>query len=91
MSFSTLPLSSWGYALETTTYILIMVPYKSVPKTSMEIWTSRKLKLSHIRILGCLAYVLKKLSNKLAAKSELCWFVGFQKVQGAIIFIVNII
>ena len=59
MSFSTLPLSFWGYALETTTYILNAVPSKSVPKTPMEMWTYRKLNLSHIRIWGCLAYVLK--------------------------------
>ena len=59
MSLSTLPLSFWGYALETAAYILNMVPSKSVPKTPMELWTSRKLILSHIRIWGCPAYVLK--------------------------------
>ena len=58
MSLSTLPLSFWGYALETPAYILNMVPSKSVPKTPMEMWTSRKLILSHIRIWGCPAYVL---------------------------------
>ena len=51
MSFSTLPLSFWGYAL-TTTYILNMVSSKSIPKTPMEIWTSSKLNLSHIHIWG---------------------------------------
>ena len=79
MSFSTFPLSFWGYALETITYILNMVPSKSVPKTPMKIWIGRKLNLSHIRIWGCLAYVLKQLSNKFNAKSELCWFVGYPK------------
>ena len=78
-SLSTLPLSFWGYALETTTYILNMVPSKSVLKTPMEMWTSRKLILSHIRIWGCPAYVLKQSSDKLDAKSELCWFVGYPK------------
>ena len=33
MSLSTLPLSFWGYALETTTYFLNMVSSKSVPNT----------------------------------------------------------
>ena len=51
MSLSTLPLSFWGYALETIT-ILNMVPSKSVPKTPTEMWTGRKLILSHIRIMG---------------------------------------
>ena len=59
MSFSTLPLSFWGYALETTTYILNVVLSKSVPKTPMEMWTCRKLNLSHICIWGCPAYVLR--------------------------------
>ena len=35
-SLSTLPVSFWGYALETTAYILNMVPSNSVPKTPME-------------------------------------------------------
>ena len=79
MSLSTLPLSFWGYALEIAAYILNMVPSKSVPKTPMEMWTGRKLILSHIRIWGCPAYVLKKSSNKLDSKSELYWFVGYPK------------
>ena len=79
MSLSTLPLSFWGYALETATYILNMVSSKSVPKTPMEMWTDRKLILSHIHIWGCPAYVLKQSSDKLDAKSKLCWFVGYPK------------
>ena len=79
MSLSTLPLSFWGYSLETAAYILHMVSSKSVLKTPMEMWTSRKLILSHIRIWVCLAYVLKNSSDKLDAKSEMCWFVGYSK------------
>ena len=79
MSLSTLPLSFWGYALETAAYILNMVPSKSVPKTPMEMWSGRKLILSHIPIWGYPAYVLKQSSDKLDAKSELCWFVGYPK------------
>ena len=79
MSVSTLPLSFWGYALETAAYILTVVTSKSVPKTPMEMWTDRKLILSHIRIWGCPTYVLKRSSGKLDAKSELCWFVGYLK------------
>ena len=33
MSFSGLPISFWGYALDTAMYILNPVPSKSVPKT----------------------------------------------------------
>ena len=53
MSLSTLPLSFWGYALETTACILNMVSSKSEPKIPMEMWTGRKLILSHICIWGC--------------------------------------
>ena len=33
MSYSTLPLSFWGYALQTAYYILNQVPIKSTPRT----------------------------------------------------------
>ena len=79
MSLFTLALSFWGYALETTTYILNMVPSKSVPKTPMEIWIGRKLILSHIRIWGCLGYILKQSFDKLDTNSELCCFVRYPK------------
>ena len=79
MGLSTLPLSFWGYALETEAYILNMVPSKSVPKTPMDMWTGWKLILNNIRIWGCPAYVLKQSSDKLDVKSELCWFVGYPK------------
>ena len=37
MSQSDLPISFWGYALETATFILNRVPSKAVEKTSYEI------------------------------------------------------
>ena len=79
MSFSILPLSFWEYALKTTNYILNMMSSKSIPKTPMKMWTHRKLNLSHIRIWGCSAYVLKHSFNKLDAKSEFCRFVRYPK------------
>ena len=79
MSVFALPLSFRGYALETTTYILNMVLSKSILKTPMEIWTCRKLNLSHIHIWGCLAYLLRQLFDKFDIKSESCWSVGYPK------------
>ena len=38
MSYSTLPISFWGYALNTVMYLLNLVPSKSVPKTPVELW-----------------------------------------------------
>ncbi|KAA0050040.1 gag/pol protein [Cucumis melo var. makuwa] len=42
MSFTQLPDSFWGYALETTIYILNNVPSKSVSETPYELWKGRK-------------------------------------------------
>ena len=42
MSYSSLPKSFWGHALETTAYLLNLVPSKSVPKTPIELWTGDK-------------------------------------------------
>ncbi|KAL2497245.1 Retrovirus-related Pol polyprotein from transposon TNT 1-94 [Abeliophyllum distichum] len=59
MSFSTLPILFWGYALETAAYVLNLVPSKSIPKTPLELWNGCKPNLRHIRIWGCPAHVLK--------------------------------
>jgi transposase InsO family protein len=42
MSQSNLPLSFWGYALETAAFTLNRVPSKSVVKTPYEMWTGMK-------------------------------------------------
>ena len=41
MSQSDLPLSFWGYALETAAFTLNRVPSKSVDKTPYEIWNAK--------------------------------------------------
>ena len=42
LSYSFLPISFWGYALETATYLLNLIPSKSVSKTPTELWNGRK-------------------------------------------------
>ena len=79
MSFTDLPMSFWGYALETATHTLNRVPSKSVDKTPYELWNGRKPILSYLRVWGCEAYVKKLASNKLASKSDRCIFVGYPK------------
>ena len=37
LSYLTLPISFWGYALNTTMYLLNLVPSKSIPKTPVEL------------------------------------------------------
>ena len=43
MSLTNLPLSFWGYALETATFTLNRAPSKSVDTTPYELWLERNL------------------------------------------------
>ncbi|KAL8093711.1 hypothetical protein AgCh_035549 [Apium graveolens] len=77
MSYSDLPKSFWGHALEITAYLLNLVPSKSVPKPLLELWTGYKPSLRHIRIWGCPAHVLNKNATKLKSRTEVKLFVGY--------------
>ena len=79
MSQSDLPLSFWGYALETAAFTLNRVPSKSVAKTPYEMWTGKCPSLSFLKIWGCEVYVKKLISDKLTPKSDKCVFVGYPK------------
>ena len=79
MSYTSLPTSFWGYALQTACYILNDVPTKSSPGTPYELWNGKKPNLGHMRIWGCPAYVLDGDAKKLEPRSELCMFVGYPK------------
>jgi hypothetical protein len=79
MSQTNLPLSFWGYALETTTFMLNRVPTKSVEGTPYEIWTGKHLGLCFLKVWGCEAYVKHLMSNKLTLKSDKCFFVGYPR------------
>ena len=86
MSYSSLPDSFQGYALETTAYILNQVPSKAVPGTPYERWSGKKSSLGHTRIWGCPTHVLRKKTGKLTSRSELCLFVGYPKGTKGYIF-----
>ena len=79
LSYSSLPISFWGYALETATYLLNLIPSKSVSKTPTELWNGRKPSLNHIRIWGALSHVLRKEPHKLESRTEVCLFIGYPK------------
>ena len=79
MSHSDLPVSFWGYALETAAHILNRAPSKSVKTTPFEEWHGTKPKLSHLKIWGCEAYVRKLQPDKLESKANKCIFVGYPK------------
>ena len=68
MSQTDLPISFWGYALETTAFILNRVPSKAVEKTPYEIWNGKPPSFSFLKIWGCEAYVKRQISDKLASK-----------------------
>ena len=78
-SYSDLPNSFWGYALQTAAYILILEPSKLEPTTPTELWTGRKPSLKHIRLWGCPAHVLKGKTNKLELRTEVCFLVGYPR------------
>ena len=79
LSYLTLPISFWGYALNTAIYLLNLEPLKSVPKTPVELWIRRKPSMRHLHIWGCLAHVLKGKSDKLQSKIEVIFFVRYLK------------
>ena len=55
--FTDLPLSFWGYALETDAFTLNRAPSKSVETTPYELWFGKKPKLSFLKVWGCDTYV----------------------------------
>ena len=50
MYLTDLPLSFWGYALETATFTLNRAPSKSVETTPYELWFGKKPKLSFLKV-----------------------------------------
>ena len=79
MSRTDLPLSFWGYCLETATFTLNRVPSKSVEKTLHEMWIGKRPSLSFLKIWGCEAFGKRLQLDKLTAKSDKCIFVGYPR------------
>ena len=79
MSKADLPLSFWGFCLETAAFTLNKVPSKSIEKTPHEMWTGKKPALSFLKIWGCEAFVKRQLSDKLSTKSDKVVFVGYPR------------
>ena len=79
MSLADLPLSFWGYALETAAFTLNRAPSKSVETTPYELWFGKKPKLSFLKVWGCDAYVKRLQPDKLEPKSEKCIFTEYSK------------
>src|SRR3954471_18059124 len=63
MSFTDLPLSFWGYGLETDAFTLNRAPSKSVETTPYELWNGSNPNISFLKIWGCDAYVKRLQPN----------------------------
>jgi hypothetical protein len=77
---SGLPKQFWAEAVNTAAYLINRGP--SVPlehKIPEEVWSEKKVKLSHLRVFGCVAYVhiSDQGRNKLDPKSKKCTFIGY--------------
>jgi len=57
MAQANLPISFWGDALLTVTYILNRVPSKSVSAAPYELWNGRKPRLDNLCPWGSAGYV----------------------------------
>ncbi|GKE03803.1 putative RNA-directed DNA polymerase [Tanacetum coccineum] len=86
MCRATLPISFWGYALETVAHILNLVPTKKVLKTPFEMWKGKRPSLGHIKIRGCEVFVRREAQDKQEARSEKCLFVGYPKESFGYLF-----
>lgn len=79
MSFTSLPLSFWGYALEISAHVLNRMPSKVVPKTPCELWCGKSPSYKYLQMWGCNAFVKQLMGDKFAMRSILCNFVGYPK------------
>ena len=53
-----LPLELWGEAISTCVYVLKRSSKKSLQgKTPYEMWSGKRLKMSHLRIFGSIVHV----------------------------------
>lgn len=66
----------------TVAFILTRTPFRKIDKTPHEIWRGKVPSLSFLKFWGCQTYVKCLLSDKLALKSDKCFFIGYPKETG---------
>ena len=81
MAQAQLPITHWGDALLTVTYVLNRVPSKSVITTPYELWTSRKPDLHFLKPWGCAAYfhVRSNKQGKLGPRGKKSIFIRYSE------------
>ncbi|KAL0284347.1 UNVERIFIED_CONTAM: Retrovirus-related Pol polyprotein from transposon TNT 1-94 [Sesamum angustifolium] len=77
--FTELPLSFWGYTLETVARLLNIAPSKTVAQTPYQIWHGKPASYKHLRVWGSPRYVKRLIGDKLDLRSSLCRFIGYLK------------
>ncbi|KAL0285041.1 UNVERIFIED_CONTAM: Retrovirus-related Pol polyprotein from transposon RE2, partial [Sesamum calycinum] len=75
-SFIELPLSSWGYALETATKLLNMEPTYTMAETPYLIWHNKPASYNYLGVWGSPAYVKRLVGDKVDLRSSLCRIVA---------------
>ena len=77
---SGLPQRFWGFAIEAACYIRNRLPIRHGRITPEEAFTGKKPKIDHLRVFGCLAYVLKphELRHKFDPNLAKTAFVGYE-------------
>ncbi|KAH9699562.1 hypothetical protein KPL71_024410 [Citrus sinensis] len=74
---SKLPMSLWAEALDTACYIVNMSPSSRINfRTPYELWSSKPVDYSHLRIFGCPTYAHVK-QGKLELRAFKCVFLGY--------------
>ncbi|KAK4389833.1 Retrovirus-related Pol polyprotein from transposon TNT 1-94 [Sesamum angolense] len=79
MTFTELPLSFWGYALETVARLLNIAPSKTVAQTPYQIWHGKPASYKYLRVWGSPAYVKMLVGDKLDSRSSLCRFIDTRR------------
>lgn len=77
-----LPKTYWVEAVDCTVYLLNHCPTKSVKfNTPLEIWSSIKPSVSHLKVFGCIAYahIPKQRRKKLDNRGEKYIFSGYER------------
>ena len=75
-----LPYKFWAEAVTTAIYLINLSPAKVVlNKTPYEAWSGKKPSVEHLKIFGCIVYVLINAHerHKLEEKSINCIFIGY--------------
>ncbi|GAA0148627.1 hypothetical protein LIER_08016 [Lithospermum erythrorhizon] len=81
---SGLPQTFWADVINTAAFLINIGPLVPLDfKIPKEMWSSKKVNLSFLKVFGCLGYVHVDANarSKLDAKSNICYFVDYVDVE----------